>query len=50
MVLGNHEYMMLNTLRKQTTNGTGYYRVKQLWMKNGEKVTFENFNRYHMKT
>lgn len=33
MLLGNHEYMMLNTLCKQTANGTSYYRAKRLWMK-----------------
>lgn len=50
MLLGNHEYMMLNTLCKQTANGTNYYRAKRLWMKNGGKVTLDAFNRCHAET
>lgn len=50
MLLGNHEYMMLNTLCKQTANGTNYYRAKRLWMKNGGKVTLDAFNRCHTET
>ena len=50
MLLGNHEYMMLNTLYKQTANGTNYYRAKRLWMKNGGKVTLDAFNRCHAET
>ena len=50
MLLGNHEYMMLNTLCKQTANGTNYYRAKRLWMKNGGKVTLDAFIRCHAET